>query len=80
MPDFIFVKDTESRFLVVNESLAKSYGHSPADMLHRTDAEHARTTRAHSRKGDARRSRNQSHVAPLLAGTCWVMQCGPPPP
>ncbi len=39
MPDFIFVKDTESRFLVVNEALARSYGQSPAAMLHRTDAD-----------------------------------------
>lgn len=39
MPDLIFVKDTESRFLVVNESLARSYGQSPAAMMNRTDAD-----------------------------------------
>ena len=38
-PDFIFVKDTESRYLVVNESLAKCYRKQPAEMLHHTDAE-----------------------------------------
>jgi PAS domain S-box-containing protein len=38
-PDFIFVKDTESRYLVVNESLAKCYGRQPAEMLNRTDAD-----------------------------------------
>ena len=38
-PDFIFVKDTEGRFLVVNEALAKCYGRQPAEMLNRTDAD-----------------------------------------
>ena len=38
-PDFIFVKDGESRYLVVNESLAKCYRQQPAEMLGRTDAD-----------------------------------------
>ena len=38
-PDFIFVKDTESRYLVVNEALAKCYCHPPAKMLNHTDAD-----------------------------------------
>ncbi len=38
-PDFIFIKDTESRYLVANESLAKCYRRTPAEMLGRTDAE-----------------------------------------
>ncbi len=38
-PDFIFVKDTESRYLVVNESLAKCYRQQPAEMLNHTDAD-----------------------------------------
>jgi PAS domain S-box-containing protein len=38
-PDFIFVKDTQGRFLLVNESLARSYCRTPSDMLGRTDAE-----------------------------------------
>ena len=38
-PDFIFVKDTESRYLVANDSLAKGYARTPAEMLGRTDAE-----------------------------------------
>ena len=38
-PDFIFVKDTESRYLVVNESLAKCYRKLPAEMLNHTDAD-----------------------------------------
>jgi two-component system, cell cycle sensor histidine kinase and response regulator CckA len=38
-PDFIFVKDRESRYLVVNESLARCYGKKPAEMLGRTDAD-----------------------------------------
>jgi nitrogen fixation negative regulator NifL len=38
-PDFIFIKDTESRFLVANDSLAKCYRRTPAEMLGHTDAE-----------------------------------------
>jgi len=38
-PDFIFVKDKESRYLVVNESLANCYHRRPAEMLHHTDAD-----------------------------------------
>ena len=38
-PDFIFVKDAESRFLVVNEALAKCYRRPPAEMLNHTDAD-----------------------------------------
>ena len=38
-PDFIFVKDRESRFLVANESLAKCYRRQPAEMLGHTDAD-----------------------------------------
>ena len=38
-PDFIFIKDTESRFLVANESLAKCYRRTPAEMLGHTDAD-----------------------------------------
>ena len=39
VPDFIFIKDTESRFLVANESLARSYGRSAAELLHHRDAD-----------------------------------------
>ena len=39
LPDFIFVKDTQSRFLVVNESLAHSYGKTTTDILGHTDAD-----------------------------------------
>ncbi len=38
-PDFIFIKDLESRFLVVNAALAKCYGQTPAAMLGLTDAD-----------------------------------------
>jgi nitrogen fixation negative regulator NifL len=38
-PDFIFVKDTESRYLVANESLARCYGRQPAEMLNHRDAD-----------------------------------------
>ena len=38
-PDFIFVKDTESRYLVVNEALAGCYQRTPAEMLNHTDAD-----------------------------------------
>jgi two-component system, cell cycle sensor histidine kinase and response regulator CckA len=38
-PDFIFVKDTASRFLVVNQALAKIYGRTPTELIGRTDAE-----------------------------------------
>lgn len=39
LPDFIFVKDTQSRFLVANKAIAKAYGHTPAEMVSRTDAD-----------------------------------------
>ena len=39
LPDFIFVKDKESRFLLVNEPLAKSYGRPAAQILGHTDAD-----------------------------------------
>ena len=39
MPDFIFFKDLQSRFLIVNQSLAKAYGSSPPEMTSRTDAD-----------------------------------------
>ena len=38
-PDFIFVKDTDSRYLVANESLARCYRKQSAEMLHHTDAD-----------------------------------------
>ena len=38
-PDFIFVKDTDSRFLVVNEALARCYCRKPAELLHHTDTD-----------------------------------------
>jgi PAS domain S-box-containing protein len=38
-PDYIFVKDMESRYLVVNEALAKCFGRLPAEMLNRADAD-----------------------------------------
>jgi len=38
-PDFIFVKDTDSRYLVVNDALAKCYRRQPAEMLGHTDAD-----------------------------------------
>ena len=39
LPDFIFVKDTQSRFLLVNQSLATAYGRRPPELLGRTDAD-----------------------------------------
>ena len=39
MPDFIFVKDLESRYLVANQSLAAGYCQTPARMLNHTDAD-----------------------------------------
>jgi two-component system, cell cycle sensor histidine kinase and response regulator CckA len=38
-PDFIFIKDTASRFLVVNEALASCYRQQPAAMLGHADAD-----------------------------------------
>jgi len=38
-PDLIFVKDTESRYLIVNTALAACYGQTPAQMLGRADAD-----------------------------------------
>jgi PAS domain S-box-containing protein len=39
LPDSIYVKDTESRFLVVNEALAKNFGRPIRKMLGRSDAD-----------------------------------------
>jgi PAS domain S-box-containing protein len=39
LPDFIFVKDTHSRFLIANQSIAKAYGTDAAKLLSRTDAD-----------------------------------------
>ena len=39
-PDFIFVKDTESRYLAVNHALAKLYRRQPAEMIGHTDADY----------------------------------------
>jgi PAS domain S-box-containing protein len=39
-PDFIFVKDRESRYLVANEALAKCYCRQPAEMVGHTDADY----------------------------------------
>jgi PAS domain S-box-containing protein len=38
-PDFIFVKNLEGRYLVVNGSLAKCYARQPSEMLQHTDAD-----------------------------------------
>ena len=38
-PDFIFIKDQDGRYLVVNQSLAKCYCRHPEEMLGRTDAD-----------------------------------------
>ena len=38
-PDFIFVKDTASRYLVVNDALASCYRRKSAEMLGHTDAD-----------------------------------------
>jgi PAS domain S-box-containing protein len=38
-PDFIFVKDTEGRYLMVNDALARCYGRSPAEIVNGTDAD-----------------------------------------
>ncbi len=38
-PDFIFVKDLESRYLIANNSIARCYRKEPAEMLGHSDAE-----------------------------------------
>ena len=50
-------------------------------MLDRPDRE-SRCGRRRADAGvrDARRRRDQLHGVPARAGTCWVMQWGPPPP
>jgi len=39
LPDFIFVKDAQGRFLIVNQSLARAYGRSVPELISRTDAD-----------------------------------------
>ena len=39
VPNLIFIKDRESRYLTVNQAMAGCYGRQPADMLGHTDAE-----------------------------------------
>jgi PAS domain S-box-containing protein len=39
LPDFVFVKDTEGRFLMVNQALAKAYARTPADLVSMSEAD-----------------------------------------
>jgi len=39
LPNHVFVKDREGRYTVVNRSHAEAYGHSPEEMLGRTEEE-----------------------------------------
>jgi PAS domain S-box-containing protein len=64
LPDFIFVKDKQGRFLLVNEPLARSYARSPAEVLARTDADFmAPETAARSRATELKVMASQSVVA-----------------
>ncbi|MFN2452728.1 MAG: CHASE3 domain-containing protein [Pyrinomonadaceae bacterium] len=38
-PSFIFVKDAQGRFTLVNQSIAAAYGTTPAELLGKTDAD-----------------------------------------
>lgn len=38
LPDFIYVKDTQSRFIIANQAIARAYGRTPPEMVSRTDA------------------------------------------
>ena len=40
LPDFIFLKDAQRRFLIANKAIAKAYGTTPAEMVSRTDADY----------------------------------------
>ncbi len=37
VPDYLFVKDTESRFVIANRAVAADLGHIPADLIGKTD-------------------------------------------
>ncbi len=39
VPDYLFIKDTDSRFVVVNRAVAADLGQRPGDLLGRTDFE-----------------------------------------
>src|SRR5215471_418954 len=39
LPDFIFVKDKQSRFLIANKAIARAYGVAPKELISRTDAD-----------------------------------------
>ena len=44
VPDYLFVKDTNSRFIVANRAVAADLGHRPQDLLGKTDFDlHQRT-------------------------------------
>ena len=49
-------------------------------VLDRPDPEQAGRSRSHPGVGDARGATRSFTVAAGARGTCWVMQCGPPPP
>lgn len=37
VPDYLFVKDTKSRFVIANRAVAADLGHQPADLIGKTD-------------------------------------------
>lgn len=39
LPDFVFMKDAQGRFLLANEALARSYGRFPQELIGHTDAD-----------------------------------------
>ncbi len=43
VPHFIFAKDQEGRFILVNRALAEAYGTTPEELLDKTDADFARS-------------------------------------
>ena len=55
IPDIAWLKDRDSRYLAVNEALAKAYGHAPEDVVGKTDLDFLPADLAERYRADDRR-------------------------
>jgi PAS domain S-box-containing protein len=61
VPNFIFAKDGDGRFVLVNQALARAYGTTVDDLLGKTDADFARS-------GDEARHFHEDDLAVIRSG------------